>query len=537
MKKNLALIGFSASLAACAAINSESNGVQSNAAMSSSGMSFHEPIELMPLATGELSWKISTDNETAQAYFDQGLQLRYAFGVDDAARSFHEAHQADPGCAMCYWGEAYALGSYLNGPITVAKAPYALTAIQRAAELAVRNATPMERNLIEASLPRYVDNYTTDMKPELDQAFANSMQGVYEGYPDDLNIATIYANSLFVMEPRRGTREMDDPRVMRLHRVLEGGLAKDIRHPGLCHLYIHATESTVQPELAEPCAEFISDAIPGASHINHMPSHTWNEIGRWNDSIKANQTAWISDLKSAVGEGVSIYPTHNLHMMLFAASMDGQGAIATQAGKDYAKITGNTMYQVLTLIRFGRFDEVTAVENRPKGDVFASMWDFAVGYASLREGDASRARTISDDLLALSETTEAMFRFHRGGLIIATLGHLLAGEIERADGNLDAAVAALRRAVEVEDQIGYDEPEPLPFAARHWYGAVLLEVGRHADAERIYREELEDHPHNVWSLHGLKSALDGQNKRDPLVDQDFAASTAREDLWIAESRF
>jgi tetratricopeptide (TPR) repeat protein len=537
MKKNLALIGVSASLAACAVIDSGSNGTQSNMTMASSGMSFHEPIDLMPLATGELSWKISTANRTAQAYFDQGLQLRYAFGVDDAARSFHEAHQADPDCAMCYWGEAYALGSYLNGPITVAKAPYALAAIQKAAELAVGNATPMERELIEATLPRYVDNYTTDMKPALDQAFASSMQSVYETHPDDLNITAIYANALFVMEPRRGTREMDDPRVMRLHGVLEDGLAKDIKHPGLCHLYIHATESTVQPELAEPCAEFISAAIPGASHINHMPSHTWNEVGRWNDSILANQTAWISDLKAAVGEGVSIYPTHNLHMMLFSASMDGQGAIATQAGKDYAKISGNTMYQALTLIRFGRFDEVAAVGNRPEGDVFASMWDFSVGYASLREGDGRRAREVADDLLSLAETTEAMFRFHQGGLIIATLGHLLAGEIERADGNLEAAVAELRRAVEVEDQIGYDEPEPLPFAARHWYGAVLLEVGRYADAERIYREELADHPHNVWSLHGLKAALAGQDKQDPLVDQDFAASTAREDLWITDSRF
>jgi hypothetical protein len=133
-----------------------------------------------------------------------------------------------------------------------------------------------------------------------------------------------------------------------------------VRHPGACHLYVHATESTVVPERATACAEFLGRSIPGASHINHMPSHTWNEVGRWGDSVRANIDAWHSDLKAAVGEGFAIYPQHNLHMLLYAASMDGQGAIAMQAGKDYAKLTGSTFYQVLTLLRFGRFDEVLA---------------------------------------------------------------------------------------------------------------------------------------------------------------------------------
>ena len=219
--------------------------------------------------------------------------------------------------------------------------------------------------------------------------------------------------------------------------------------------------------------------------------------------------------------------------------------MATQAGKDYAKLTGNSMYHALTLIRFGRFDEVAAlsrptarssVDNFPL-DVTGALWDFSVGYAQLREGDIASADAVARDLLEVAETTEAMFRFHRGGLIVGTVAHILRGEVQRAQGDLDTALETLQQAVDVEDQIGYDEPEALPFAARHWLGAGLMEAGRYADAEEAYREELADHPHNVWSLHGLKAALAAQGTHDAAVEEDFVASTIHEDTWIVQSRF
>ena len=541
MKNWLTIFAIVVCAAGCA-----QTGLQSNANTADSSVpSFLQSIELLPNVTGPLSWKITTASETAQSYFDQGLQLRYAYGVNEAARSFREAQRADPDCAMCYWGEAYALGSYLNGAISVEKAPYALAAIQRAAELVESNGTQMERDLITASLVRYVDDYSPDMKRELDQVFADAMRKVYEKYPDDLNVIAIYASAIFLLEPRRGTREMDDPDVIQLHAVLQDGLAQDIRHPGLCHLLIHATESTVRPDLAEPCAQYIGTAIPGASHINHMPSHTWNEVGRWNDSVRANIVAWHSDQKAAIGDGVPIYPQHNLHMLLFAASFGGQGAIAIQAGKDYAKLTGNSMYHALTLIRFGRFDEVAAlarpaarsnVDNFPL-DVTGALWDFSLGYAQLREGDIDSAAAIANDLFETADATESMFRFHRGGLIVGTVANILKGEVQRAQGDLGAAIQTLRIAVDVEDQIGYDEPEALPFAARHWLGAALMEAGRFGEAEEAYREELIDHPHNVWSLHGLKVAVMAQGKQDSSVDDDFTASTIHADTWIVQSRF
>ena len=325
-----------------------------------------QPIDLFKSGLGTFTRTISSSNKEAQAFFDQGFQMMYAFAKPEAIRSFREAWKRDPNCAICYWGEAWAWGSYLNGPMSADEAPHAYAAIQKALTLKDTHATAKERAFIDAMAVRYVEKFDPEKRVDQDKAYAEAMGRVADGNPDDLEAATLHADALFLLEPRRGTRDYKSPSVQRLHRVLERILAKDVHHPGACHLYVHATESTVVPERAAACAEFLGKSIPGASHINHMPSHTWNEVGRWGDSVRANLEAWHSDQKAAIGEGFAIYPSHNLHMLLYAASMDGQGAIAMQAGKDYAKLTGDSFYQVLTMIRFGRFDEVLEVKNRPQ---------------------------------------------------------------------------------------------------------------------------------------------------------------------------
>jgi tetratricopeptide (TPR) repeat protein len=417
------------------------------------------------------------------------------------------------------------------------EAPHAYAAIQKAIALEDSHATAKERALIDAMTTRYVATFEAAKRVEQDKAYADAMRRVAEMHPDDLDIATLYADSLFLLEPRRGTRDHTDPNVRRLHQVLEQVLAKDVHHPGACHLYVHATESTVVPGRAEACAEFLGKSIPGASHINHMPSHTWNEVGRWADSVRANIEAWHSDLKAKVGEGFAIYPEHNLHMLLFAASMDGQGALAIQAAKDFAKLTGDTFHHVLALTRFGRFDEVLAVTNRPRAQVQGGLWDFAQGYAHLRQGDADFAKVYLARVRKTADTSTAMLRVHSAKGLLGTVAGILEGEIQREAGDLAGAIAAFERAVAIEDALIYDEPEPLPFAARHWLGAALLEAGRYADAERVYREEIEDHPHNGWSLLGLQKALAGRGVVSPEVDADLAASWARSDTWIRASRF
>jgi tetratricopeptide (TPR) repeat protein len=499
---------------------------------------FDEPIPLYETAVGEYDYRISTDVPEAEAYFGQGVQMMYAFTKEDAARSFREAWRRDPDCAICYWGEAWSWGSYLNGPMRANEAPHAYAAIQRAVELAEQgHADARERALIDAMAVRYVEDYDPGERAHQDSAYARAMAEVHAAYPNDLDIATLYAEALFLLLPRRGTRDLEDPDVRRLHGVLEATLAKDVRHPGACHLYIHATESTSEPERAEACAEFIGSAIPGASHINHMPSHTWNEVGRWGDAVRANIEAWQSDLKAGYGEGFAIYPSHNLHMLLFAGSMDGQGAVAMQAGRDYTDLTGSTLFEVLTLVRFGRFEQILEVEDRPEQPVHGGMWDFAQGYAHLRSGSPEFARAYLQRVLATADTTEAQFRFHSGEALLGTVGGILEGELHRDAGDLDAAIASFERAVELEDGLTYDEPEPLPFAARHWLGSALLEAGRYAEAEAVYRAELEDHPHNGWSLFGLQRALTGQGKTSAEVDRDFAESWGRSDTWLRDSRF
>jgi tetratricopeptide (TPR) repeat protein len=530
MKHFFAIVAALAVMSGCAT-NSDN---QATAEEASETPAFQEPVNYIPSALGPYSWKITTSSEMAQKYFDQGIQMRYAYGMDDAARSFRQAHFADPDCAMCYWGEAFSLGSFLNGGMSAEKAPYAHEAIEKAVELS-GNATELERDLIMAARDRYPEDYDPDNRRPVDEAFAERMKVLYDKYPGNHEVAVVYAVSIFLLEERRGYRDINEPGLIHLHAVLTGVLEDDITHPGACHLYIHATESSQNPELALPCADFLSDAVPAASHIQHMPSHTWNEVGLWGRSVRANTKAWHSDLKSRQGEGFSYAPGHNLHMLLFAASMDGQGAVATQAGKDYAKETGNSMYQVLTLLRFGRYDEIPGVTDRPEAEIAGGFWDFAQGYAAAHDDDMDSARDYLESVQSLADTSTAKFRFHNAKELMGLSAAILDGEIKRLEGDLDGAIAAFQRAAEFDDLQPYDEPEPIPYAARHWLGAALLEASRYAEAEQEYRKELADHPHNVWSLTGLKAALEGQGKTDPEVDADFEESTARMDVWITTS--
>lgn len=496
-----------------------------------------DTIPLYTEALGEFSRTISTENELAQAYFNQGIQLKYAFGVKEAAQSFREAQKLDPNCAICYWGEAWALGAYLNGSLSEDDAPRAYEAIQHAQMLAKKHASPVEKALIKAMLPRYIENYDKEFRAKQDTAYARAMAEVYKQYPDDDDVATVYAEALFILEPRRGFRDIEDPDVQKIMRILEKVLAKDIEHPGACHHYIHATEATSKPELGEACAATLGNAIPGASHINHMPSHTYNEVGRWGESVRANLQAWHTDQKAELGKAVAIYPSHNLHMLLYAAAFDGQGAIAMQAGKDYAKQTGNTMFQVMTLLRFGRFDEILEVKERPDSDIPGGMWDFAQGYAQLKTGAADFAQVYLQRLSTTADTSEAKYRGHPADRLLGTLVGILEGEIYWMEEDMEKALSAFQRAVKKEDEMTYDEPEPLPFSARHWLGAAYLEMQQYADAEQTFQEELDDHPNNGWSYFGLLQALKAQSKPTAEIEQKLKESWARSDIWLPSSKF
>jgi tetratricopeptide (TPR) repeat protein len=311
---------------------------------------FEEPIRLYTTGLGSFTRPISSHKTQAQAYFNQGFQLMYAFAKAEAGRSFREAQRRDPTCAICYWGEAWAWGSYVNGRMTAQQARPAYAAIQKALSLVDAHASAKEQAFIHAMGVRYVESFDAASTRAQDVAYAQAMKRVAERYPEDLDAATLYAEALFLLLPRPGALDIHDPDVARLLRVLESALERDIRHPGACHLYVHTTELTTEPGRAEPCVEYLGNSIPGASHINHMPSHTWSKVGRWGDAVRASVQAWQSDQKAAAVEGFMTYPAHDLQMLLFAASMDGQGALAVQAGQGLAKLTRDPM-----LIRASRF--------------------------------------------------------------------------------------------------------------------------------------------------------------------------------------
>ncbi|MDA0328052.1 MAG: tetratricopeptide repeat protein [Gemmatimonadetes bacterium] len=490
---------------------------------------------------GPFSRDITTSSHEAQLYFDQGVQLLYAFAPRDAARSFREAWKRDANCAMCYFGEAWAWGPYLNGPMTAPDAPRAHAAIQKALELSARNANDVERALISAMAGRYEVEHDADRRRELDGEWAEAINALYKAFPHDLEAGFLAGESLMLLQPRRGTWDVHDPEIQEIHRVLESVLAQDITHPGSCHLYIHATEPTQEPGRAEACANYLGASIPGASHIQHMPSHTFNRIGRWGDAVRANTDAWHSDLKAAYGEGFAIYPSHNLHMLLFAASNDGQGAVAIQAGRDYAELMeGASFYEALTMLRFGRFEDIIGLQNPPDGTVFRGLWDFAKGYAHLRSDDEGTARWYLHRVkTAVADDPDDAFRGHTATQLLGVVGAILEGEILRASGDLEGAIEVLTRGGEVEDGLRYDEPEPLNFSVYTWLGDALHEAGRHAESEAAFRHELVKHPHNGWSLFGLERALRAQGKHAMADEthQEFRSAWARADTYIRSPIF
>ncbi|MCY3677789.1 MAG: hypothetical protein OXH66_09415 [Gemmatimonadetes bacterium] len=498
---------------------------------------FDEEATYYAEALGTLTRPITTASARAQQFFDQGVQMMYAFTPLRAARSFRQAQREDPDCAMCYWGEAWAWGPYLNGPMGPDDAPRAYENIRKAQDLAEGHANDVEKALIDAMAVRYAPEHDTDERKMLDSLYARAMADVYERFPHDLDVGTLYGESLMLLEPRRGRWDIEKPAVVKIHKILEAVLAMDIAHPGACHLYVHATEPTIKPERAEACADHLGASIPGASHIQHMPSHTYNRIGRWGDAVRSNLAAWHSDQRAEEDIAWAIYPSHNLHMLLFAASMDGQGAVATQAARDYGKIVpGGAFYEAMTMLRFGRFDEILELDDPPAGGIQRGFWDFARGYAYLRNDEPERASVYLERVRRAAEKTAdgERFRGHSAADLLGVVSGILEGEILRQEGEADKAIEVLEAAIKLEDGLRYDEPEPLNFSARHWLGDLLLELERYPEAERVLRAALEDHPMNGWSLFGLEAALRAQGKDEQAeeVHRLFQSAWARSDTWI-----
>lgn len=504
-----------------------------------------DSIEVVPVYPnlGSRFREPDTGNAEARAYFNQGLRLTYSFGHPEALRAFRAARDLDPACAMCWWGEAWALGPYINAPnMSSVAEEEAFAAISRAMELR-EGAEPADRALIEAMALRYRDRWDDERPAVLDSTYADAMREVVRQFPHDLDAGSLLAESIMVLNPWNQWAPDGTPRPGTLEAVavLESVLGRDLAHPGACHLYIHAMEASQEPERAAPCSDLLAAEIPGASHIQHMPSHIYMRIGRYGDAVRANQRAWHVDQQASHGGPPGIYPTHNLHMLSFAASMDGQGAVAIQAARDLARISPpSAIYIDLTLVRFGRWQEVLELPDAHAAPFNQGVRHFARGMALLRTGDPGAA---TGELEALRGTLEgvgeARFRRHSLASLLGLAEGILEGEIHAHQEEWEEAEAALVRAIAVEDGLTYDEPEPWFIPGRHVLGAIFLEAGKPLQAESTYREALEIHRDNGWSLFGLAQALRAQGRilEAEEAERRMDEVWARSDTWIRGSRF
>ena len=484
---------------------------------------------------------VSTASEKAQAYFDEGLLFMYAFGTSIAEESFRASQAEDPECASCYWGEAWSLAPYLNGGMSPGNERSAHAAMQKAKEHR-SSATEVEQALIDAFNVRFEADPERSRRRMLDTLYAREMDKVAARFPDDLDVLTLQAEAWMLLRPRRGDVDLEAKDVKKIRPILETVLARDIRHPGACHLYIHLVEASQDPGLAEACSDHLGSQI-AVSHIHHMPTHIYMNIGRWGDAVRGNQQAWHADQKAEHGGPPGVYPSHNLHMLLNAAVMDGQSAVAIQAAKDLAGHRGPWgAYIPLTYAAFGRWSEILAGAG-PKSDEAMELvaWSFSRGLAYLRMGHVDVAQDHLDEIDEVLEDADpsATFRYSPLADVVALPRSILAGEILHAEGKAEEAAAALKHGIEKEDGLIYSEPRAWHMPVRHTLGAILLENDRAGDAEQVYRDALEDLPNQGWAWFGLMQALEAQKKTAQAQEarREFDRYWVRADTWLRSSRF
>src|SRR5262245_11771244 len=483
---------------------------------------------------GTLHHPITTASPQAQLYFDQGLRLVYAFNHDEANRAFKELARLDPNCAMAYWGIAFTLGPNYNLPVDTERDRAAYAAIQKAVALAP-NASDAERAYIDAIVKRHVADPNADRKT-LDAAFADAMREVAKRYPDDLDAATLYAESMMNLhpwglwthdgQPAPGTEEIVD--------TLEAVLQRDPNHPGAIHYYIHTVEASTHPERATPYADRLGELVPGAGHLVHMPSHIYLRTGRYHDAAEVNAKAAALDAAyiekyDIQGPYRMMYYPHNIHFFWAAATLEGRSKEALQAAREFSAklpvemvrqmpmVEGFVPTYLFALVRFGKWQEILK-QPAPPADLKYStgMWHYARGWAFAATKRLDKAAAEHTKLAEIAAATSPDIRImqNSGAALLNLASNVLAGEIAVRRRDYDQAVSLLETAVSHKDTLGYEEPPAWYYPVRQSLGAALVKAGRAEDAEAMYREDLRRNPENGWSLYGLTQSLRMQNKHD-----------------------
>ena len=508
---------------------------------------------------GSHTFPVSTRNRQAQTFMNQGLNLAYAFNHAEARRAFREAARLDPDLAMAYWGQALVLGPNINALMEPNEEPQAFELIQKALSLKQR-ATVRERAYIDALAQRY-SGKAADRLPR-DAAYADAMRKVHERFPNDLDAAMLYVESVMDLRPWGYWQRDGAPHVRTddIVALTEQVMARHPKHPGAVHMYIHLMEGTSTPEKAEKAADTLQTLMPAAGHMVHMPGHIYQRIGRYADAIKSNQLAiaadedYISQCRAQGLYPMAYYP-HNIHFLWFSATEDGQSRLAIEAARQLAtKIDDETLQSLpltagfrmvpyYALTRFGRWDDMLKEPEPPTfSAVLRAMWHYARGLSFVATDRLNDAEQELQKLTALTgdpSMNEPMFSPNQSRAVVAPAPEVLAAEIAAARGRFDEAITRLDRAVRLEDSLVYTEPSEFHFPPRLALGAILLKAGRPAEAETVYWEHLRRHRENGWGLFGLLQALRAQNKTADaeLTEARFKAAWARADVTLTASRF
>ncbi len=511
-----------------------------------------QPATHMP-GMGTHHHPVTTTNAEAQKFFDQGLRFIFAFNHEEAIRSFKRAAELDPQLAMAHWGIGLALGPNINSDVDPEREKAAYEAVQKALPLAAK-ASANERAYIEALAKRYSIDPKADLK-QLAVDYKNAMGEVVKRYPDDLDAATLFAESAMNLrpwkfwspdgKPAEGTEE--------IVATLESVLRRDPNHIGAIHYYIHAIEASPNPERALAYAPSLPSLIPAAGHLVHMPAHIYARTGDYEAAALSNKDAARADeayMKARGGGGLypAMYYSHNLHFLAVAASMTGRFADARLAAqqldahvnphlKAMPMLEGFTTVSPLILVRFNRWDEIEKLPAPDKSLIGSTaVWHFSRGMAFNAKGRAKDAAAELEALIATQKLVpaEAMFSLNQASLVLQIAQKFLQARLaERSDRR--QAIAILKSAVELEDTMAYDEPQAWFQPVRESLGAALLLTGDHAGAEQVFRADLERNRRNGRSLFGLMEALKAQQKTHEamLVKQQFEAAWKNADTKLA----
>src|SRR6266850_2394043 len=497
---------------------------------------------------GDLHHPVSTDNAQAQQFFDQGLRQIYAFNHDEAARSFQRAADLDRKLAMAYWGVAEAVGPNYNDPASDDRFAAAHTAIQKAVDLS-GSASPAEQAYIKAMALRFPADPKADRR-QAAEAYHGAMREVIKQFPDDLDAATLFAESgmnlhpwgLWMVDgtPREGTEE--------IVATLESVIKRDPNHLGAIHYYIHSVEASKSPERALAGANRLAAMAPAAGHIVHMPAHVYIRTGDYAAAVKTNEDAAVVDrayIKSSGAQGIYplMYYSHNLHFIAMCSAMNGDYAQAKKAADMLAAHVGPGVKEMPPLegfmtipsavdVRFHKWDSILA-SKAPDPDMKTAtvFWHFARGMAFAGKGKTSEAeaeyKIVSDAEKATPpDVIFAMPINNKAKDIMKIAENVLGAQVALAKKDNAGAVSQLREAVVIQDSLKYGEPPDWFFPVRESLGGVLLMSGDNAGAEKVFREDLDHHPRNPRSLFGLQRALKAQ-KRDydaSFVEKQFQAS-------------